>query len=146
MDEITAASDTRPLDIVSGPTVTLYRCGVSKEVEEGEGTESRTIYRYTEYRFSPGEYELVRCGHLPEGAEWDAALRRIERSALLDRADVRIAEANDNIATQAGQAVVDAWTSYREAMRAYKQAVRATVDQETFPLSVIYPEEPSQPN
>lgn len=142
MDAITAASDTRPVELVTGPTITLYRRDIeTSTVEDEDGTE-RTVYTYRELRFPTGEYELVRAGMLPPGVtEWTEDLRRIQRSALLDQADKLISEAEDNIASGSpGQ-----WQEYRDAMRSYKMAVRETASQQGFPQIVTYPEMPVQP-
>ena len=146
MDAITAASDTRPVELVTGPTVTLYRRDVETSTEADEKGVERTLYTYRELRFPHGEYELVLAGTLPPGVdEWTADLRRIQRSALLDQADKLIAEANDNISYSDVQKTVDAWETYRTAMRAYKMAVRQTVEQSGFPQTVVYPDLPTQP-
>lgn len=138
MDEHMASSDRRPVSILTGPTVTLYRRDIRQETTEGENGEPRTYYTYTEIRFERGEYDLVRSGMLPPGVrEWTEDLRRIERSALLDDADVLIAKAEDLAATGQGDA------SVIQRIREYKMAVRATVTQSGFPASVEYPELPT---
>ena len=138
MDKHMASSDRRPVSILAGPTVTLYRRDIRQETTEGENGEPRTYYTYTEIRFERGEYELVRSGMLPPGVrEWTDDLRRIERSALLDDADVLIAKAEDLMATGQGGA------SAVQRIREYKMAVRATVTQSGFPASVEYPEVPT---
>ena len=138
MDEHMASSDRRPVSILTGPTVTLYRRDIRQETTEGENGEPRTYYTYTEIRFERGEYELVRSGMLPPGVrEWTDNLRRIERSALLDNEDVLIAKAEDLMATGQGDA------SAVQRIREYKMAVRATVTQSGFPASVEYPEFPT---
>ena len=146
MDAIIAASDTRPVELVTGPTVTLYRRDIETSTEEDEKGNVQTVYTYRELRFPHGEFELVLAGTLPPGVdEWTADLRRIQRSALLDQADKLIAEANDNISYSDVQKTVDAWETYRTAMRAYKMAVRQTVEQSGFPQTVVYPDLPTQP-
>ena len=138
MDEHMASSDRRPVSILTGPTVTLYRRDIRQETTEGENGEPRTYYTYTEIRFERGEYELVRSGMLPPGVrEWTDNLRRIERSALLDNEDVLIAKAEDLMATGQGDA------SVIQRIREYKMAVRATVNKPGFPESVEYPEVPT---
>lgn len=146
MDTIEVQSFVRPVELVTGPTVTLYHRDVETSIVENEEGESRTIYTYRELRFPHGEYELVLAGTLPPGVdEWTADLRRIQRSALLDQADKLIAEANDNISYSDDQSVVDAWEAYRTQVRAYKMQVRATVEAEGFPQQCTYPELPVQP-
>lgn len=147
MDEITASSEVRPVELVTGPTITLYRRDIETSTVTDEETEQeRTIYTYRELRFASGEYDLVRAGMLPPGIDkWTEDLRRIQRSAILDEADKLINEANDNISCSSVQKTVDAWEDYRTAMRTYKMEVRETVNQETFPGSVTYPELPVQP-
>lgn len=138
MDEHMASSDRRPVSILTGPTVTLYRRDIRQETTEGENGEPRIYYTYTEIRFERGEYDLVRSGMLPPGVrEWTDDLRRIERSALLDNADVLIAKAEDLMATGRGDA------SAVQRIREYKMAVRATVTQSGFPKIVEYPEVPT---
>lgn len=142
MDAVTATSDTRPVELVTGPTMTLYRRDVTTSTEKDDKDVDRTVYTYRELRFPMGEYELVLAGMLPPGVdEWTTDLRRIQRSALLDQADKLIAEAEDNIVFGSpGQ-----WQEYRDAMRAYKMAVRETASQQGFPQTVTYPEMPVQP-
>lgn len=144
--ETNVISTTRPHETIVGPT----RIGVASGIEQvtvhnDEENTDGPAYRFDRHWLTPGEYNLIRAGQLPPEAEWDAVLRRIERSALLDAADVRIAEAEDYIATETAQARVDEWTEYREAVREYKQAVRATVNGKGFPVTASYPEEPIQP-
>lgn len=147
MDAVTATSDTRPVELVTGPTMTLYRRDVTTSTEKDDKDVDRTVYTYRELRFPIGEYELVRAGMLPPGVtEWTEDLRRIQRSAILDEADKLINEANDNISYSEVQKTVDAWETYRTAMRAYKMAVRQTVDQAGFPQTVSYPDLPAQPS
>ena len=146
MDEVTTTSFSRPVELVTGPTVTLYHRDIETSTEEDEKGNVQTVYTYRELRFPRGEYELVLAGTLPPGVdEWTADLRRIQRSALLDQADKLIAEANDNISYSDDQSVVDAWEAYRSAVRTYKMQVRATVEAEGFPQAVTYPELPVQP-
>ena len=129
------SNEAQPSRII-GPTMILINRSQEVEIVKDETGESREEYVCTQYRMSPGEYELVRAGILPEGASWDEELRRIERSALLDAADIRIAEMEDHVATgEGGGSVI-------QALREYKMAVRATVTQSGFPGSVEYPEIP----
>lgn len=147
MEIATATSDMRPVELVTGPTVTLYRHDIETSTDTMEDGTERTVYTYHELRFARGEYELVRAGMLPPGVEeWTADLRRIERSALLDMADRMIAEANDHITTETVKTRQTAWTTYRDAVRAWKMRVRRTVDAEGFPQAVTYPDMPSQPS
>lgn len=126
--------------------MTLYRRDVTSSTEKDDKDVDRAVYTYRELRFPHGEYELVLAGTLPPGVdEWTADLRRIQRSALLDQADKLIAEANDNISYSDDQETVDAWEAYRTAVRAYKMAVRKTVEAEGFPQQCTYPELPVQP-
>lgn len=131
----------RPVKLLTGPTLTLYRYNIAEETSESEDGTIKTSFGYDEIAFEPGEYETVRSGVVPDGGEWTDELRRIERSALLDDADRLIAEAQDNIAVSSG----DAWTTYLQALRQYKMDVRATKDGTTFPQTVEYPELPVQP-
>ena len=130
------SNEVQPSRII-GPTMILINRGQEVEIVKDEVGESREEYVCTQYRMSPGEYELIRAGILPSGASWDEELRRIERSALLDNADVLIAKAEDLVATGQGDA------SVIQRIREYKMAVRATVDKPGFPESVEYPEVPT---
>ena len=139
MDEVTTTSFSRPVELVTGPTVTLYHRDIETSTEEDEKGNVQTVYTYRELRFPL-------AGTLPPGVdEWTADLRRIQRSALLDQADKLIAEANDNISYSDDQSVVDAWEAYRTQVRAYKMQVRATVEAEGFPQQCTYPDLPVQP-
>lgn len=129
------SNEAQPSRII-GPTMILINRDQELEIVKDETGESRQEYVCTQYRMSPGEYELIRAGILPSGASWDEELRRIERSALLDNADVLIAKAEDLVATGQGDA------SVIQRIREYKMAVRATVTQPVFPESVEYPEAP----
>lgn len=139
----TSSSDAYPARVLMGPTVTLYRYNIAEtEVPEGEdGAEARTLYTYSEMEFIDGEYDAVRNGILPAGAEWTDELRRIERSALLEYADECIQEGEDYALTQKGTE----WSDYVKAVREYKMAVRATATAKGFPAKVSYPELPEQP-
>ena len=129
------SNEAQPSRII-GPTMILINRSQEVEIVKDETGESREEYVCTQYRMSPGEYELVRAGILPEGASWDEELRRIERSALLDNADTLIAKAEDLVATgQGGGSLI-------QRIREYKMAVRATINQPSFPESVEYPEVP----
>ena len=68
------------------------------------------------------------------------------RYATTQGGAVRINEANDNISYSDVQKTVDAWETYRTAMRTYKMAVRQTVDQAGFPQTMSYPDLPAQPS
>ncbi len=125
--------------MIAGPTITLVNCNIRQESRENEERAGTTEFVYTQYRFESGEYECIRAGILPDGAQWDAELRRIERSARLDEADVCIAEAEDHVATGASGG------AYLQALREYKMAVRTTVNQVEFPAAVEYPKLPENP-
>ncbi len=141
MQIVTARSTTALPSMMEGPTMTLINRNVHVETVVDETTKaSHDEWVATQYRLPAGEYAMVRAGILPEGATWDAELRRIERSALLDDADRDIAEAQDYI-----QSGASGWEEYVTGMRSYKMAVRETVEQAGFPLSVTYPEVPSKP-
>lgn len=129
------SSIVQPYRII-GPTIILINRDQELETIQDPDGRTRQEYVCTQYRISPGEYELIRAGILPIGASWDAELRRIERSALLDNADTLIAKAEDLVATGQGDA------SLVQRIREYKMAVRATVDQPNFPESAEYPEVP----
>lgn len=137
----------RPVELVTGPTVTLYRRDVETVTETDEDGTERTVFRYRELCFPRGQYEMVCAGMLPPGVdEWTEDLRRVQRRALFEDADRLIAEANDHIeVTEDGGDEQAAWGAYRSAMREYKMAVRATVDGEGFPAVADYPELPEQP-
>ena len=132
MEIVTANSTTRQHDKVIGPTMTIINSNerVSQETDE-EGREY-TLYTYDQYRLGAGEYELVSIGSLPEGAVWDEQLRSIEREALYEGAEKYISKYRDDAADP------DKLTSWI----AYKAAVRATVNQQSYPSVVEYPAKP----
>ena len=141
MDKVTATSDTYPVEVVSGPTVTLYRCGIASETiqDEVEGT-TRTIYRYTEYRFLPGEYERMLEGILPTGAKWDENLHEKFRNTLHRKTDDLYSEAyrcrrvaTDDAAT--------AWDEYITALDNWNAKVSAMAKKMTTKV----PELPTKP-
>lgn len=136
MEIIEARSMTAPPKIITGPTMVLVNRNPRMETVEDERGESRTECVCTQYRLEFGEYDLIRAGILPDGAVWDAELRRIERSAKLDAADVDIAKAEDYIASG------EDWSERLKALRAYKMAVRATKTQSGFPAEADYPDYP----
>lgn len=143
MIERKSTSATMPVELLRGPTLTLYRFDIQTETfSDGESDgEEVTLYTYTEYAFGEGEYELVRAGLLPSGAVWTDELRRIERGALLDEADKRIQEGEDYSMTQRGTE----WTDYVRSVREYKVKVRETIYEEGFPAKATYPVLPTQP-
>ncbi len=140
MQIMTTRSTDKLPSIVDGPTMTLVNRDIRQEEHEMEDGTKATEWVATQYRFEAGEYSMVRAGILPDGAEWDAELRRIERSAIYDDADVSIAKAQDYIAAGAA-----GWQDYLDAMRAYKMEVRQTVEQKSFPAQVEYPLAPVMP-
>lgn len=97
-----------------------------------------TGWEWDELRLTKAEVMLIRSGTLPAGLTWDADLRRIERSALLDHADVLLAEASDH-------ADNPAWQTYAAEVHAYKITVRASKELPGFPEAVVYPDLPVQP-
>lgn len=141
METRRSMSAVRPREWTEGPSGRIYAYGAERvQVENGEGTEE--MWSYAEIWFPRGEYELVRAGMLPPGVEeWTAELRRIERSALHDEADRRIAKAADMVEAGGGSG----WTEYIAALRRWKMAVRATADTEGFPQTADYPEMPTAP-
>lgn len=140
MQIVTTRSNEKMPSVVDGPTMTLVNRDIHQEEHEMEDGSKVLEWVATQYRFEAGEYALVRAGILPDGAEWDAELRRIERSAIYDDADVSIAKAQDYIAAGA-----TGWQDYLDAMRAYKMEVRESVEQPGFPETVTYPDAPVMP-
>lgn len=141
MDKVTATSDVYPVAVVSGPTVTLFRCEIVSETiqDEAEGT-TRTIYRYTEYRFLPGEYDRMLEGILPTGASWDASLHEKYRNALHRKTDDLYSEAyrcrriaTDDAAT--------AWDEYIAALDTWNAKVSAMAKK----MTTNPPELPTKP-
>lgn len=140
-----SSSVQQPHKIVGTKDVLLY-CNEEIYDETDEQGETYTVYRYDFYRFTNAEYQNLKAGILPEGAVWDVELRRIERSGLLDEADIRINEANDYMATAETDEEAQAWETYRNNLRAYKMAVRDTVNRKKFPKGPFsYPDLPTPP-
>ena len=140
MEIVDGISDTRPAELVSGPTVTLYRCGISSETSEDDNGVTRTIYRYTEYRFLPGEYDRMLEGILPIGASWDASLHEKYRNALHRKTDDLYSEAyrcrriaTDDAAT--------AWDEYIAALDTWNAKVSAMAKK----MTTNPPELPAKP-
>lgn len=116
---------------------TILRRDIRQYTEDHDG-EMIAGWEWDEVRLTKAEVMTVRAGELPSGMEWDADLRRIERSALLDRADVLLAEASDH-------ADNPAWQTYAAEVHEYKIAVRASKELPGFPEAVVYPDLPVQP-
>lgn len=141
MRTMTVRGDSSPRTDELTENAYIIRKGIQPfEDTQEDGTVSQG-YTWTEVRLEREEYLAVREGRLPPGAAWTTDLRRIERGALLDRADVLLAEAEDHIAADGDSA----WTAYRSAVHSYKLAVRDTINQATFPAEVVYPAVPVQP-
>lgn len=124
MEIVDGISDTRPAELVSGPTVTLYRCGISSETSEDDNGVTRTTYTYIEYRFKPGEYDRMLEGILPTGASWDASLHEKYRNALHRKTDDLYSEAYRcrRIATDDAATV---WDEYIAALDTWNAKVSA---------------------
>ena len=108
------------------------RCNYRRvTVPDADGTE-RIEWQYDEYYMTDNEYENIRAGRLFGIDEWSDALRGVERSYLYDHADKYIMKAR----TDAPNPELEA------ALISYKAAIRATVNQPTYPQTVVYPEPP----
>lgn len=138
MQQLTVRGDTRPVEREDTNVLYIVRRDIHEYTEVREG-ETVTGFEWTEVRLTKAEEMAVRAGRLPAGiTKWDADLRRIERSALLDRADVLLAEASDHVGS-------DAWAFFATSVHVYKNSVRDSVKESGFPEMVIYPELPSKP-
>lgn len=137
MDEVTATSDTRPIELVTGQTVTLYRTNVVKTTERDEKNVEQTVYTYTEYRFEPGEYEAICHGVLPQGAEWNEDLHERFRNSQHRKTDDLYNEAYRN------RRITDneVWDTYITALDEWNAQVTALAT--TFSTEV--PELPQKP-
>ena len=137
MDEVTATSDTCPVELVTGQTITLYRTHVVKTTTMDEKDTSQTIYTYTEYRFKPGEYEAMCYGTLPQGCEWNEDLHERFRNTQHRKTDDLYNEAYRN------RRITDneAWDTYITALDAWNAQITAL--KETFSTAV--PELPQKP-
>lgn len=140
MEIVNGISDTKPIELVSGPTVTLYRCNVTCESAEDDNGVTRTTYLYTEYRFKPGEYERMLEGILPAGASWDENLHEKYRNTLHRKTDDLYSEAyrcrrvaTDDAAT--------AWDEYITALDNWNAKVSAMAKKMTTKV----PELPTKP-
>lgn len=87
---------------------------------------------YDEYFMTEYEYQQIQQGHVPMGLPWTEPLRSIEREALYEIGDRMLAKyrsyAPDEVKAQA-------WSDW-------KGQVHASVNQQDYPLKVVYPEEP----
>lgn len=111
---------------------------IDPEIEEGQ--EPYTLYTFTSITMTPSEYADICEGRYT--GEYNASFRRKEREHLLTEADKMKEKANDYITANIQKTK---WQTYLKDLVEYKIAVRDTVNQETFPLSVIYPALPEHP-
>lgn len=138
MDEITAASIISPAELVTGQTVTLYRCNIETTTTQNEDGSEGMGYTYTEYRFLPGEYEALCMGILPAGAQWNDPLHEKFRQAQHRRADDLYTEASRMQRTSSDPS---AWTDYINALDQWNIQVSALKDG----YSTDVPEMPVKP-
>lgn len=140
MEIVDGISDTKPIELVSGPTVTLFRCNVTSESAEDDHGEMRTTYLYTEYRFRPGEYERMLEGLLPTGAKWDENLHEKFRNNLHRKTDdlYSVAYRSRRVATDD---TATAWDEYITALDAWNAKVSAMAKKMTTKV----PELPTKP-
>lgn len=137
MDEITATSDTRPAELLTGSTITLYHTDVTINTNEDEKGQ-HSFYSYREYRFEPGEYDALLEGNLPSGKQWDDNLHELFRRALHRRTDDLYSEASRMQRTSSDPS---AWTDYINALDQWNMQVSALKDR----YSTDVPEMPVKP-
>lgn len=141
MDEVTATSDTRPVELVTGQTITLYRTHVVKTTAVDEKNVNQTIYTYTEYRFKPGEYEAMCYGTLPQGCEWSEDLHERFRNTQHRKTDDLYNEAYRCRRIATDDETGTAWDAYITALDEWNAQVTALAS--TFSTDV--PELPQKP-
>lgn len=143
MEIRTARGDVKPAETVVGPTLTLInRDARAETVADSESGTTRHEWVYTQYALESGEYEMIIAGSLPEGAEWDATLRDIERSGLHAETTNDTMQALRKL--REGDTSTD-WQAWLDALDAYNLAIEETKNQEGYPLKVTYPEYPKKP-
>ena len=110
-------------------------------IERKDEQSNETVFVGTTYVLTIDEYKAV-CNGTFDG-EYNSAFRRLERQALLTKADEMKAKANDYISSNINKSL---WEEYLAKIIEYKIQVRQTKNQETFPISVEYPTFPLTPS
>lgn len=110
---------TRPDDHISGPT----GCWIHYNAIQNEADENNEVtWTYDGIWFDLGEYEQVQRGLLPAGAEWDAQLHLIFRTAQHRKTDDLY-----NLAYRSKRTATDptVWSTYISALDTWNDAVSA---------------------
>lgn len=141
-ESVQGTQSRRPLEVEKTDTTVFGRRNIRKE-EVSNDDEAQSVWVYDECKLSLGEFNQVIAGVLPSGvSEWNSFLRWFERGTILDYADRLISEAQTHVAMDDN---ASAWSDYIQNMYEYKNSVKATQSQESFPQSVVYPDLPTQP-
>jgi hypothetical protein len=110
-------------------------------IERKNEQSNETIFVGTTYVLTIDEYKAI-CNGTFNG-EYTSAFRRLERQALLTKADEMKAKANDYISSNIDK---EMWEEYLARIIEYKIQVRQTKNQATFPTFVEYPTFPHSPS
>ena len=120
MRSMRVRGDALPSAQESTATAYIVRTGILPFSETDEQGNVSQGYEWTELRLEPGEYQLVREGKLPAGAEWDSRLCRIRLLAQLEATDyvaAKLAEAEGDELAQLRQEYAEI-IAQRKAWRA----------------------------
>ncbi|MBR2697722.1 MAG: hypothetical protein IKE76_03950 [Clostridia bacterium] len=123
MRSMRVRGDALPSAQESTATAYIVRTGIVPFSETDEQGNVSQGYEWTELRLEPGEYQLVREGKLPAGAEWDNRLRRIRLLAQLEATDYVAAK----LAEAEGEELAQLRQEYAEII-AQRKAWRAAIN------------------
>lgn len=123
MRNMRVRGDALPSAQESTATAYIVRTGIVPFSETDEQGNVSQGYEWTELRLEPGEYQLVREGKLPAGAEWDNRLCRIRLLAQLEATDYVAAK----LAEAEGEELAQLRQEYAETI-AQRKAWRAAIN------------------
>ena len=123
MRSMRVRGDALPSAQESTATAYIVRTGIVPFSETDEQGNVSQGYEWTELRLEPGEYQLVREGKVPAGAEWDNRLRRIRLLAQLEATDYVAAK----LAEAEGEELAQLRQEYAEII-AQRKAWRAAIN------------------
>lgn len=143
MKQVQSEANSCPSKWAVGSANAIYNYNIREETREDSDGETYIMYVYDSLILSKDEYNSISSGTFP--GEYNEEFRRMERAALLDEADRMKAKAEDYVSygTKDEKAI---YKTYLAEIVAYKMAIRDTVNQESFPASVTYPEPPEKPS
>ena len=136
--EVRGSQPRKPADIEFNAGRVYARTSIRQVTEEMEG-DSMTFWAYEEAELSPTEWDRMLELDSSWVTEWSAPLRTAERRARYERMDPIVSKLRRlidlDIDTNDNQAKLT-------AVQTYCKAVTDTQSQASYPMVVIYPEEP----